>query len=115
MKMKVMIYVVIIDLIDNLRQILMENHLSLTPMPFSLMTWRLCYFRVLFVLANFKYMVCTYFRMQRKKGQFTSSKASSDDGGPASSTQASGQDESMRETSWVSFIILIFLIMFLVQ
>ncbi|XP_050145612.1 GATA transcription factor 24-like isoform X1 [Malus sylvestris] len=38
-------------------------------------------------------------RMQRKKGQFTSSKASSDDGGPASSTQGSGQDESMQETS----------------
>lgn len=40
-------------------------------------------------------------RMQRKKGQFTSSKASSDDGGPASSgaAQGSGQDESMQETS----------------
>ncbi|KAH0977400.1 hypothetical protein GBA52_027119 [Prunus armeniaca] len=38
---------------------------------------------------------------QRKKGQFTSSKASCDDGGPASSgaAQGSGQDESMQETS----------------
>lgn len=41
-------------------------------------------------------------RMQRKKGQFTSSKASSDEAGSASSgwsaTPASGQDESMLET-----------------
>ncbi|KAJ6741074.1 GATA TRANSCRIPTION FACTOR 28 [Salix purpurea] len=41
-------------------------------------------------------------RMQRKKGQFTSSKANSDDGGSVSSgcsgMQGSGQDESMLET-----------------
>ncbi|KAJ9159209.1 hypothetical protein P3X46_024730 [Hevea brasiliensis] len=42
-------------------------------------------------------------RMQRKKGQFTSSKASSDEAGSASSgwsaTQGSGQDDNMLETS----------------
>ncbi|OAY45210.1 GATA transcription factor 28 isoform X2 [Manihot esculenta] len=42
-------------------------------------------------------------RMQRKKGQFTSSKANSDGAGAASSgwnvTQGSGQDDSMLETS----------------
>lgn len=41
--------------------------------------------------------------MQRKKGQFTSSKANSDGAGAASSgwnvTQGSGQDDSMLETS----------------
>lgn len=43
--------------------------------------------------------------MQRKKGQFTSSKAISDELGPDSSVysamQGSGQDDSMQETSWV--------------
>jgi hypothetical protein len=42
-------------------------------------------------------------RMQRKKGQFTSSKAISDELGPDSSVysamQGSGQDDSMQETS----------------
>ncbi|KAF4381509.1 hypothetical protein G4B88_029864 [Cannabis sativa] len=42
-------------------------------------------------------------RMQRKKGQFTSSKASSDEAGSAvivwNGAQGSGQDESMQETS----------------
>lgn len=47
-----------------------------------------------------------YARMQRKKGQFTSSKVSSEDAGSASSdynaTQGSGQDD-MQETLWVIF------------
>ena len=44
-------------------------------------------------------------RMQRKKGQFTSSKAISEELGSDSSvystTQGSGQDDSMQETMWV--------------
>lgn len=43
------------------------------------------------------------FRMQRKKGQFTSSKTSPEELGSASSvwsaTPGSGQDENMQETS----------------
>lgn len=58
-----------------------------------------------FLLKTFSCFICGYVRMQRKKGQFTSSKAISDEVGSDSSvhnaTQGSGQDDGLQETSWV--------------
>lgn len=56
--------------------------------------------------------ICVFHRMQRKKGQFTSSKAVSDEVGSASSdwNGNSGQDE--QETSWVSSHFVITLVFF---
>lgn len=59
---------------------------------------------MLVIMVLFSNIFCVAIvRMQRKKGQFTSSKASSDEvGSTSSSWSATGQDENMLETSWVS-------------